>query len=88
MGKNKQLNDVLRIPAPGFDKSEIEVQLKNGRFLIVKAESDVDWKTNFERAYRLSDSVNTEKIDVEFENGMLAINLPEKEELSKSININ
>lgn len=83
---------LLEADLPGFDKKDIGVELKDD-VLTIKAErhsevEDKDKQDNFvriersfgsyERSFDVS-GIDTEKIAVKYENGVLSLNLPEKE---------
>lgn len=66
-------NDVLTISAE--EKKENETSEKNGRF----TRKEFSY-SNFKRAFSLPETVNSEEISASYENGVLMINLPKKEE--------
>lgn len=66
-------NDVLTISAE--EKKENETTEKNGKF----TRKEFSY-SNFKRAFSLPETVNSEEISASYENGVLMINLPKKEE--------
>ena len=66
-------NDVLTISAE--EKKETETTGKNGRY----TRKEFSY-SNFKRAFSLPETVNNEKIAASYENGVLVINLPKKDE--------
>lgn len=66
-------NDVLTISSE--DKKENETSDKNGRY----TRKEFSYST-FKRAFSLPDSVDSGKISASYNNGVLAIALPKKEE--------
>ncbi|PHQ28739.1 Hsp20/alpha crystallin family protein [Leeuwenhoekiella nanhaiensis] len=66
-------NDVLTISAEA--KSESETTEKSGRF----TRKEFNYST-FKRAFSLPDTVDSTKISANYENGVLTILLPKKEE--------
>ena len=66
-------NDVLTISSE--DKKENESDDKNGRF----TRKEFSYRT-FKRAFSLPDSVDNSKISASYNNGVLEIALPKKEE--------
>ena len=66
-------NDVLTISSE--DKKENEITEKNGRY----TRKEFSYST-FKRAFSLPDSVDSEKISAQYNNGVLEILLPKKEE--------
>lgn len=66
-------NEVLTISSK--EKKEKETNEKNGRF--TRREFSY---SNFKRAFSLPEFVQSDKISASYENGVLMINLPKKEE--------
>ncbi|HSP39917.1 MAG TPA: Hsp20/alpha crystallin family protein [Gillisia sp.] len=66
-------NDVLTISAE--EKKENETSERNGRF----TRKEFSY-SNFKRAFSLPETVNSEEISASYENGVLLINLPKREE--------
>jgi HSP20 family protein len=66
-------NDVLTISSE--EKKENETSEKNGRF----TRKEFSYST-FKRAFSLPDTVDNEKISASYDNGVLEINLPKREE--------
>tara|TARA_R110002020_G_scaffold16745_1_gene59170 strand:+ start:844 stop:1287 length:444 start_codon:yes stop_codon:yes gene_type:complete len=66
-------NDVLTISAE--QKTENESSDKNGRF----TRKEFSYST-FKRAFSLPETVDNEKINAKYENGVLNISIPKKEE--------
>ena len=66
-------NDVLTISSE--DKKENETTEKNGRY----TRKEFSYST-FKRAFSLPDSVDSEKISAQYNNGVLEIFLPKREE--------
>jgi HSP20 family protein len=94
-----QKNDEIVVHAslPGVSPEKIEVTVEDD-VLTVKAESEIKSETQesgylireraygtFYRALRLPESVATEKITSQYENGVLTINLPKAEEKKKKL---
>ena len=84
----------IEMDIPGFNKDEISVETKDG-YLTIKAEkknevNEEDKKKNYirrertydkyERSFYLGD-LDEDKIDATFENGMLKLVVPKKEEV-------
>lgn len=83
---------LLEADLPGFDKKDIGLELKDD-ILTIKAQrhsnvEDKDEKENFvriersygsyERSFDVS-GIDTDKIKAKYENGVLSLNMPEKE---------
>jgi HSP20 family protein len=79
---------------PGFAKDDVQMNYHKNILTIkvekeeVTEENKVDYKYshrefgvyNFEKNFKLPNSVDAEKIDAKFENGILTVVLPKKEE--------
>jgi HSP20 family protein len=93
----------LELNAPGRTKEDFKVQVENG-LLTVSFEKKEDsaqtegYKTirrefefkSFKRSFSADDKINTEGIQAKYENGILKLLLPKKEEskpVAKQINI-
>ena len=87
-------DDVFRIDfaIPGMKKSEFNINLDNN-ILTVKSENEEENEENntnftrkefsyssFQRSFTLPDSANGEEIKAEYENGILQIEIPKREE--------
>ena len=92
----------LELVAPGLKKDDFKVNLDKGLLTISyekKTENEnSDYKTHrrefsiasFKRSFNVDDVVNTENIQAKYEDGVLKLYLPKKEEvkaLPKEINI-
>ena len=82
----------LEMPVPGLSKDDIRIQVENG-ILTVKyepeseeAEDKVNWVSRefysraFTRRFKLSDRLASEKISASYNNGILELTIPKKEE--------
>lgn len=82
----------VELSAPGFNKEDFRVESDNKVLLISaehKTENEDKTKTytrkefsygSFRRTFSLPETVNDEKIDAKYENGILKITLPKKDE--------
>ena len=92
----------LELVAPGLKKEDFKVALDKGMLTISyekKTENESnEYKTHrrefgvtsFKRSFRVDDAINAEGIQAKYENGVLKLYLPKKEEvkvLPKEINI-
>lgn len=85
----------LEMMLPGFSKEDVKISFQNdlltikvdnkenreeneNKYKFVRREFDV---YNFEKQFKVPQSVNTTAIDASFENGILNIVLPKKEEV-------
>lgn len=81
----------IEIAAPGFEKSDFKIDLDK-KLLKVSLEKNIEENSeekynvkefnfnNFNRTFRLSDKIDSEKINAIYKNGLLQITLPKKEE--------
>ncbi len=82
----------IEVLLPGFAKEDLKLNVHNKLLSIKvekkKEENSVEFKyahrefeaVNFEKQYRLPKTVNVDKINAKFQNGVLKIELPKKEE--------
>jgi HSP20 family protein len=81
----------IEIAAPGFEKSDFKIDLDKNLLTVSldkKTDENNDEKFTlkeysynvFSRSFRISDKINTEKINAIYKNGILQIVLPKKEE--------
>lgn len=83
---------VVEVAAPGKDKQDFNIELDNDVLTIsseAKEEKNITEAkftrrefsySQFKRAFSLPDDVDSSKIEANYENGVLLINLPKKEE--------
>jgi HSP20 family protein len=92
----------IEVVAPGLDKADFKLNVDQN-LLTISAEKKNDTKSendkqirrefnyqSFKRTFTLDDSIETDKIDAKYENGVLHISLPKKEEVKltpKEINV-
>ena len=88
---------LVELAAPGMNKSDFKIKLERN-VLSISSETRTEEKeesknftrkeysfSSFERSFTLPEAVNQEKIDAKYQDGVLRITLPKKEEvLSKS----
>lgn len=83
---------LVELSAPGFSKENITVEVADGN-LVISAEQKKDVKTgdrkfsrkefssgSFRKSFALSDDVQEDGITAHYENGILNISIPKKEE--------
>ncbi len=83
----------VEVAAPGFDKSDFNIELDNNVLTIssekkIENELDEDEKftkrefsyQSFTRSFTLPEIVNGDKITAKYDNGILKIDIPKKEE--------
>lgn len=89
----KDGNLILRAELPGMTEKQIDLKLE-GNTLTIKGERKMeneDKKSNyhrvesfygsFTRSFRLPDTVDSEKINAEYKNGVLTVTIPQKPEV-------
>ncbi|MEX2567718.1 MAG: Hsp20/alpha crystallin family protein [Cyclobacteriaceae bacterium] len=94
----------IELGLPGMNKNDFKIELDN-QVLTVTSDVNQDQERNneinflqrefnfhsFSRSFQLPETINTEKIDAKYLNGMLVILIPKKEEAKrkpiKAINI-
>lgn len=89
----KNGNIILRAELPGMDEKQIDLKIE-GDTLTLKGERKMDnedkksnyhrlesYYGSFVRSFRLPDTVDFEKINAEYKNGVLTITLPKKPEV-------
>lgn len=81
----------IELAAPGFEKSDFKIDLDK-KLLTISIEKEVDKNedekynmkefnfNSFNRSFRISDKIDTEKINAIYKNGVLQITLPKREE--------
>lgn len=82
---------VITADLPGVDKKDISISAEDG-ILSINAERNVERKENvkgykyferhtgtFKRSFRLTDSLDADKIAAEYKNGVLTLSVPKKE---------
>lgn len=79
--------------APGFDKKDFKIELNNN-MLTISSEKKIENETkeeqqftrrefsyqSFSRSFTLPNTVDGNKIEAKYKNGILSINIPKKEE--------
>ena len=83
----------LELNVPGRNKEDFKINIENGLLTISFEQKEIaenpDFKTlrrefsfkNFKRSFSLDEKVNSEAIQAKYENGILKLYLPKKEEI-------
>lgn len=83
----------LELSAPGFNKEDIKVEMENGSLTVSgahKVEQESKEKTyyrkeftfgSFKRSFNLPDEFDADKISAKYENGILKLTVPKKEQV-------
>lgn len=90
--KDTEAAYIIDVAAPGFKKEDISIKVENN-LLTVKAEQKTEAETkeekftrkefnfsSFNRSFTLPKTVDADKIAATYENGILSVTLPKKEE--------
>jgi HSP20 family protein len=93
--KQNENGYVLDVIAPGFDKENFKIHLEKN-LLTVSAERQAEEENknekdirkeykyqSFKRSFTIDEKIDTEKIEAKYENGILRLNLENKEEVKK-----
>lgn len=80
----------IEIAAPGFDKSDFKIEIDNNVLTIESEKKETknnEYYTcrefnyqNFTRSFTLPETVDSEKVVAKYENGILRIDIPKKQE--------
>jgi HSP20 family protein len=86
---------VLDVIAPGFNKEDFKIHLDKN-LLTISAEKQAEEENknekdirkeykyqSFKRSFTIDEKIDTEKIEAKYENGVLRLNLENKEEVKK-----
>ncbi|HOJ66676.1 MAG TPA: Hsp20/alpha crystallin family protein [Paludibacteraceae bacterium] len=90
----KETNDAYRLEmaAPGLKKEDFKIEVKDGVLSISSEKVGEELKEgeefthreysyqSFVRSFTLPDNVEEDKIEAKYENGILCVNIPKKEE--------
>lgn len=90
--KENDVNFTLEVCAPGFKKEDFKVEISQ-KTLTISCESQVENEENnekysrkefsstaFKRTFNLPESVNYDAIQAKYDNGVLNVSLPKREE--------
>lgn len=88
---------LVEMSAPGFNKTDFRIELKNGNLVISGEKKEETVKEDkkisrrefhygaFTRSFALNDDIKEEDISASYENGILKITLPKKEAAKPSV---
>ena len=91
----KEGTNVFKLAVTGFDKSDIEIEVKDDFLVISGKQKDKEEKTDdvilhnsisqksFEFAIKLSEKFDTDKIESDLKNGLLTVKIPLSEVILK-----
>ena len=88
---------MVSLAAPGMKKDDFKIDV-NGNMLTISSEKEENKEekdkkftrreysySSFSRSFTLPDEVNKEKIEARYEDGVLKLSLPRKEEVKKNL---
>lgn len=70
----------LKMPVPGLTKKDIEIEISKDVLSIVGKKTEFSWTEDFNKKFRLPDSVDSDSIEAKLENGILLISLQKRKE--------
>ena len=76
-------NTYVRAELPGVSRDDITVEMTEGYLTIAASRKSADEKEEsfaFSRAVSIADEVQTDKVTANYENGVLTVTLPKREE--------
>ena len=79
---------LVSLAAPGLKKEDFNIDV-DGNMLTISCEKEAKYTrkeysySSFERSFTMPDGVNKDKIEARYENGLLKLSLPKKEEVKK-----
>jgi len=92
----KNDNYHLQLSAPGFEKTDFNIKL-DGKLLTISAEKTAEKSTenekmirkefsqkSFKRSFTVDDKIDASGINAKYENGILKLDLPKKEEVKNA----
>ena len=71
---------MLEVELPGVKKEDLDIQIEKNIITVMATRTRQDSKFTYERSFRLADDIDTEKIKVSLENGVLAFSLAKKQQ--------
>jgi HSP20 family protein len=80
-------NTYVRAELPGVNRDDIHVEMTNGTLTIAATrktpatEGSAEESFSFSRAVAIADDVQTDKVTAAYENGVLTVTLPKREEV-------
>lgn len=89
---------IVEMAAPGLDKNDFKISLNSGTLMISsekKSENEVKEDSRYSRrefsyqsfcrSFSLPESADAEKISARYENGILLVNIPKREEIKRNL---
>jgi HSP20 family protein len=88
---------ILKADLPGFEKNQIDIDIKGDTLTIrgaleeSKVETEADWdikerySSSFQRSYRLPQEIQKDSVKASLEHGVLTLKIPKVEESSSKV---
>lgn len=89
---------IVEMAAPGLDKNDFKISLNSGTLMISsekKSENEVKEDSRYSRrefsyqsfcrSFSLPESADAEKISARYDNGILLVNIPKREEIKRNL---
>ena len=73
-------NTYVRAEMPGVNRDDINVEMVDGYLNITAARKEGDESFSFSRSVHIEDDVQADKVSATYENGVLTVTLPKREE--------
>jgi HSP20 family protein len=70
----------LKMPLPGLTRENVEIEVTSNILTITGKKTDLSWTSDFEKRFRLPESVNPDEINCKLENGVLFLTIEKKKE--------
>jgi HSP20 family protein len=71
---------ILKMPLPGLTREDVGIELTGNILTIAGKKTDLSWTSDFEKRFRLPESVNPDGIHCKLENGVLFLTIEKKKE--------
>ena len=73
-------NTYVRAELPGVNRDDINVEMVDGTLTITAARKEGEESFAFSRSVAIADEVQADKVSAAYENGVLTVTLPKREE--------
>lgn len=95
--KENETSFVIELAAPGLQREDFNIEIEHDQLVLsarkeeTKAEGDDSYKrrefnySSFTRSFHLDGTIDIDNISAQYNEGILAVNLPKKEEAQKKV---
>jgi HSP20 family protein len=73
---NEDLGWLLKLPLPGIEKSDINIETTNKNSIKISIINGNTWVKKSDRLFTLPDNADSNNISADFKNGVLVIDIP------------